>query len=84
MFGLTSEDCDTKFRKQHVVMGNIEIINKHLADQRDQHVGECEKPVTANVIDSTPPTRGRGASATCSESMRACDWDNEEKSTKPK
>lgn len=40
--------ADTKFEKRHIVVRYIHTIIKYLADQRDQHMDQDEKPVTAN------------------------------------
>lgn len=51
MLGLIPEDSDIKFCKQHVDVRNIETMNKHVADQREQHMSEDERPVTADDLD---------------------------------
>lgn len=53
MLRLIPDDKNTKFRKRHVDVRNIEKINKHITDQRKQDMGKGEKPVTVadNPLD---------------------------------
>ena len=55
MLGIIPDNVDTKFRKRHVNVRDIDTINKHLSDQREQHMGEDEKPKTADEIDLNVP-----------------------------
>lgn len=45
---IPDEHQDGKFRKPHIDSNNIENISKQLADQRESHMAEDEKPKTAD------------------------------------
>jgi len=49
--------ADTKYRKRSQSAKGTDVINRHLADLREAHMGEDEKPVTADDIDlsDVPP-----------------------------
>lgn len=55
MLGRIPDDADTKFRKRHVDARDIATIKKHLADQRQQPIGEYQQPITAADIHSNVP-----------------------------
>ena len=55
VFGLIPDDKDTKFRKRHANARDVDTINRHLADHREKHMGEDEKPVTADDINVDVP-----------------------------
>lgn len=55
MLGLIPNDVDTKFCKRHIDTHDIATINKHLANQQKQHMGEDEKPVAAEDINLDVP-----------------------------
>lgn len=59
MLGWTPHDRDTKFRKSHANVRDIETINKHLSDKGEQHLGADEKPVTADDIDINVPDENK-------------------------
>lgn len=50
MSGFIPDDVDTTFHMQHFDDRDIKTINKHLADQRKQLMGEDEKLFTAADI----------------------------------
>ena len=50
LLGLIPDDVVTKYRKRHINIWDIEKINKHLADEIERHMGDEEKPVTAEEI----------------------------------
>lgn len=49
-FGLIPDNTDTKFGKLHTSAHELTTINTHLTDDRKQHMGGEEKPVTAEDI----------------------------------
>ena len=56
MLGLISDEeangnRKNLFRKRDFNAKDISLINKHLADEREKHMGDDEKPVTADDID---------------------------------
>ena len=55
VFGLIPDNRDTKFRKRPINTKDIDVINRQLADQRELHMGEDEKPITADDIDIDVP-----------------------------
>lgn len=61
---LIPDDTDTKFRKRHVDVRNIDPINKDLAEQNEKHMDAYEKPITANDIDIDVPDEKRRRSGT--------------------
>lgn len=40
IFGLVPDDRDMKVRQCHIDVCGIDKINKHITDQREQHVGK--------------------------------------------
>ena len=55
LLGMIPDDVDTKYLKRHVNVWDIETINKHLTDERERHMGDDEKTVTAEEIDLNVP-----------------------------
>ena len=55
LLGLLPDNVDTKYRKRHVKVRDIETINQHLADERERHLCDDEKPVLAEDIDLNVP-----------------------------
>ena len=47
---LIPDNVDTKYRKRHVNVRDIDTVNQHLADERERHMRDDEKPVTAEEI----------------------------------
>lgn len=50
MIGVIPEHIDTKYCKRHVEARDIYIINKHLSEQLERHMGQDENPVTVDDI----------------------------------
>lgn len=50
VFGLISDNMDTKFRERHTSPSDIETINRHPPDHREEHMGEDEDPITFENI----------------------------------
>lgn len=78
---LIHNDKDTKFRKPQTKAHDIEVINQHLTDHREQHMGKEKKTVTADDIDIRFPE----VAAVCDmlRNMRRHGPDNSAKSTSP-
>ena len=47
LLGLIPDIVETKYRKRHVNVRDIDTINQHLTNERERHMGDDEKPVTA-------------------------------------
>ena len=60
LLGLIPDDVDTKYRKRHVNVQDIDMINKHLAHERERHMGDDEQPVTAEEVDLDVPKEEEG------------------------
>lgn len=50
MLGLIPKDVDTKCRKRYVNARDIAEMNKHLADQLEQHMKDYKNTFTAAEI----------------------------------
>lgn len=55
VLGLVDETHDRMFLKRHLNRINGEIINRHLADEREKNMEADEKPITANYIELYVP-----------------------------
>lgn len=59
MLGLILDDTYTKYRKIHTNVRHIDTITKHLADQRENHMGADEKPLSTDDFNRRPSRQGR-------------------------
>lgn len=57
IFSLFPDEGDTKSRKRHVDDHDIYKINTHLAVQREKHMVQDQKPITAEAITFDVPSQ---------------------------
>lgn len=57
MLCLIPEDVDSKFGKRHVDARDIATSNKQLDDQQEKPMGQHQKPVKAEEIQSDAPSK---------------------------
>ena len=51
LIGIIDKDSSQMYRKRDIDAKYTAVINQHLQDARDGHMGDDEKPITADDID---------------------------------